>query len=346
MADSLSNQLDELKRSTGVTLDDVSRLAGVSAMTVSRAIHKPEKVSSKTLEKVQRAINELGYIPNMMAGSLVSKQSKLIAILVPTVAHSIFSDLVQSITDQLSNYGYHTLLGITQYSEDKEQELLHTILGRRPDGIVLIGTQHSPLTLDRLRKASIPVVEAWDLSDTPIDIQVGFSHEEVGRAIARHLLAKGYRSFATISVSDPRGIRRTEALLKELEQHGLKKTPSIYLPTPATLSSGREGYQELLSQGHKPDIVVCSSDPIAQGVLAEAARCEVKVPSELAVMGFGDLSSAAAVYPSLSSVKLDGHLVGETIAKLLLERLTQNTDNQGLQINTHFTIIDRESTAS
>lgn len=342
---SLSNQLDELKRTNGVTLDDVSRLAGVSAMTVSRAIHKPEKVSSKTLEKVQQAINSLGYIPNMMAGGLASKQSKLIAILVPTVAHSIFSDLVQATTDQLANQGYHTLLGITQYSEEKEQELLHTILGRRPDGIVLIGTQHSALTRDRLRKASIPVVEAWDLSDTPIDIQIGFSHEAVGQAIAQHLLNQGFRSFATISVSDPRGIRRTEALIQELEQHGVTGTPSIYLPTPATLATGREGYEQLLNQGHQVDVIVCSSDPIAQGVLAEAARRHVQVPGELAVMGFGDLSSAQAVYPSLSSVRLDGHLVGETIAQSLLERLNQNAHSEGLQINTHFTIVDRESTA-
>ena len=342
--DSITSKPDQLK-SQGITLDDVSRLAGVSAMTVSRAIHKPEKVSEKTLKKVQAAIDELGYIPNLTAGSLMSKQSHLIAILVPTLAHSIFSDLVQALNDQLAKHGYHTLLGVTQYEEDKEQDLVHTILGRRPDGIVLVGTQHSELTLTRLKSASIPVIEAWDLSSQPIDMQVGFSHEAVGEETAQHLINKGFRSFAALSVSDPRGIRRTESFISALNnQHNISNVPSVFLPTPATLATGREGYRTLLEQGHNPKVVVCSSDPIAQGVLAEAASRGLRVPHDVAVLGFGDLSSAESVYPSLSSIRLDGQKVGEKIAQLLVERLTHNAHPAGLQVDTGFTIIDRDST--
>ncbi|KEA63947.1 Transcriptional regulator, LacI family [Marinobacterium lacunae] len=329
----------------GATLADVSKLAGVSSMTVSRALHKPEVVSKKTLEKVNWAVEQLGYIPNMMAGSLMSKRSRLVAVFVPTVAHSIFADMVQALMHSLARKGYHTIIGVTEYSDKQEQELVEAILGRRPDGIVLIGTQHSDLTRKRLQVSNVPVVEAWDMCDEPLDMLVGFSHEEVGRAIARHLLSKGFRRFAAISVADPRGIRRIGAMLDELAKHEIVDVPHLYLPIPATLSTGRDGLRQLLECNGRPEVVVCSSDTIAQGVLAEAASRGLKVPNDLAVMGFGDLSSASQVYPSLSSVRLDGQLVGETIAKVLLDRIAQKSSaTRGLRVDTGFNIIDREST--
>ncbi|MFK3774936.1 LacI family DNA-binding transcriptional regulator [Pseudomonas sp. NPDC089406] len=327
------------------TLIDVAKVAGVSPITVSRALHRPEVVSKAAREKVLAAVREVGYVSNMLAGSLASNKSRLVAILLPTIANSIFADTVQALMDRLTHAGYQTLLGLTGYSAEQEEKLIEALLGRRPDGIVLTGTLHTAASRQRLAQSGIPVVESWDLSEDPLDMLVGFSHEAVGEAIARHLLGKGYQRFAVVSIGDPRGLRRCNSLVAELARHGHHDIPTQILTPPATLEVGRSGLKQLLDQGQRPEVVVCSSDTIAQGVLAEAASRGLKVPQDLAVMGFGDLSSAAQVHPPLSTVRVDGTRIGEQIAQALLERFSYPAGGaQPVRIDTGFTLIDRQST--
>jgi LacI family transcriptional regulator, gluconate utilization system Gnt-I transcriptional repressor len=328
-----------------VTLIDVARLAGVAPMTVSRVLNRPELVRSDTKLKVLEAVRATGYVPNLLAGSLASSKSKLVAILLPTIANSIFSDTVQAIMDGLTTSGYQTLLGLTAYSRDQEQSLVEAILGRRPDGIVLAGTSHTDATRERLAKARIPVVEIWDLTDTPIDMVIGFSHEEVGERTARHLLDKGYKRFGIVSVDDPRGQRRCEAFRAELAKHRVAKPAFEMLPAPATFQAGREGLARVL-ENTPPEVVVCSSDTLALGVMAEAASRGLSVPGDLAVMGFGDLSSAAFAYPALSTVRVDGARIGREAAHALLTRFKADADapREAVRIDTGFTIVERQST--
>lgn len=328
-----------------ITLIDVAKVAGVSPITVSRALHRPEQVTEKTRDKVREAVRITGYVPNMLAGSLATNKSRLVAIFLPTIANSIFADTVQALMDRLTLAGYQSLLGLTGYSPEREEALLEAVLGRRPDGIVLTGTLHTEASRTRLKQAGIPVVEAWDLTDEPIDMLVGFSHERVGEAIAQNLLAKGYRRFAVASIDDPRGLRRCHSLLAELKRQGIDSVPVEILPVPATLAVGREALQRLLSQEPMPQVVVCSSDTVAQGVLAEAASRGLRVPEQLAVMGFGDLSSAAQVHPALSTVQVDGSKIGQQIAEALLQRFNQSrTGDTAIRIDTGFQIIDRATT--
>lgn len=332
--------------SGSVTLIDVARVAGVAPMTVSRALNRPELVRSDTQKKVLDAVRATGYVPNLLAGGLASNRSRLVAILLPTIANSIFSDTVQALMDGLATAGYQTLLGLTAYSKAQEEALVEAILGRRPDGIVLAGTNHTKETISRLSKASIPVVEIWDLTDKPIDMMIGFSHEQVGCDVARHLIGKGYKRFGILSVDDPRGLRRCESLKRELARQGIAPPAFEILPAPATLQAGREGLRRMLASA-SPDVVVCSSDTLAQGVLAEAASRRLDVPRDLAVMGFGDLSTAAHVYPSLSTVRIDGTTIGRKTAESLLARFAADSHAEAtkskVRIDTGFTIIDRES---
>lgn len=333
------------KKASSLTLIDVAKVAGVSPMTVSRALHRPELVSEETRDKVREAVRKTGYVSNMLAGGLASNKSRLVAIFLPTIANSIFADTVQALMDRLTEAGYQTLLGLTGYSAEQEEKLLEAVLGRRPDGIVLTGTLHTESSRLRLAQSGIPVVEAWDLSEQPLDMLVGFSHEQVGEETARHLLGKGYKRFAVVTISDPRGLRRCNSLIAELQRHGIEQVPMQVMTPPATLEVGREGLKALLDQGERPDIVVCSSDTIAQGILAEAASRGLQVPSDLAVMGFGDLSSAAQVYPALSTVRVDGSKIGQYVAQALLDRFKYpEGSHDPVRVDTGFTLIDRQST--
>lgn len=333
--------------SQSVTLIDVAKAAGVAPMTVSRALNRPELVRADTQKKVLEAVRATGYVPNMLAGGLASSKSRLVAILLPTIASSMFAETVQALVDKLTAAGYQTLLGLTAYSVAQEETLVEAILGRRPDGIVLAGTSHSKATVERLLKAKIPVVEIWDLTKKPIDTVIGFSHEEVGKQVARHLLAKKYKRFGVVSIDDPRGLRRCKSLIAELAKQGIADTPLEILPAPATIQAGRAGAARLLDTV-SPQIVICSSDTLAQGVLAEAASRKISVPDELAVMGFGDLSSAAHIYPALSTVRVDGTSIGIKAAEALLSRFASSQgaphSPSRVTIDTGFTIIDRQST--
>jgi LacI family gluconate utilization system Gnt-I transcriptional repressor len=366
------------KKAASLTLIDVAKVAGVSPMTVSRALHRPELVSEDTRDKVREAVRKTGYVSNMLAGGLASNKSRLVAIFLPTIANSIFADTVQALMDRLTEAGYQTLLGLTGYSAEQEEKLLEAVLGRRPDGIVLTGTLHTESSRLRLAQSGIPVVEAWDLSEQPLDMLVGFSHEEVGKETARHLLAKGYKRFSVVTIGDPRGLRRCHSLIAELQRQGIDSVPMEVMTPPATLEVGREGLRRLLDMNQAgfggrelvgggvkpgtkrkalanelsptgdaifPDVMVCSSDTIAQGVLAEAASRGLRVPEDLAVMGFGDLSSAAQVYPALSTVRVDGTNIGRQVAQALLDRFNYpEGSHTPVRIDTGFTLIDREST--
>ncbi|WP_413733490.1 LacI family DNA-binding transcriptional regulator [Sodalis sp. RH21] len=327
------------------TLIDVARIAGVSPITVSRALNRPELVSVAAQDKVFAAVRATGYVPNMLAGGLATNKSRLIAIFVPTIANSIFAETVQALMDSLTGEGYQALLGLTGYSNQREEQLLDAILGRRPDGIVLAGTLHTDASRERLCKSGIPVVEIWDLSDTPIDMQIGFSHERVGIEVAGHLFDKGYRNFSVLSLDDPRGLRRSRSVVDELARRGVPGVPIEIAPAPATLLSGREGLRRILAQRPHADVVICSSDTIAEGVLAEAASRGITVPGQLSVMGFGDLSSAAQVFPALSTVRIDGTRIGQRVAQALLARFSgQGREHDPLWIDTGFSIVDRDST--
>jgi LacI family gluconate utilization system Gnt-I transcriptional repressor len=327
-----------------LTVADVALKAGVSPITVSRALHRPELVSDATRQHVLETVREMGYVPNLLAGSLASSKSRLVAILLPTIANSIFAGAVQAMMDRLTEAGYQSLLGPTGYSPEKEEVLLEAILGRRPDGIVLTGTLHTQASRNRLASAGIPVVEAWDLSDTALDMQVGFSHEKIGVLVADHFFAKGYRQFSVISVDDPRAIRRCNSLIERLKEHDLHEVPVEILPLPSTWEVGREGLRRLQQRETPPKLIFCSSDTLAFGVLAEAASQGLRVPEDIAVLGFGDITNAKFAHPALSTVSVNSARMGREVAEALLKRFSDSRDTSVSQIDTGFELIERAST--
>ena len=268
------------------TLDDVARSAGLSSMTVSRALNTPQLVRPKTVEKVMQAVQATGYIPNALAGGLASRRSKLVAVVVPQINNNMFVDTIQALSDTLAARGYHMLLCVAGYSRQTEAELVATLLSRRPDGVVLTGIQHAPALKKTILNAATPVVEIWDLTPTPLDMLVGFSHEKVGETIGEYLLEKGYRRPGLLWAGDARATLRKQGLCARLAKNGIDDAPQVEVPLPASLALGRRGLAELLTGGEF-DVIVCSSDTLAQGAIMEAESRGLRVPQDLAVIGFG-----------------------------------------------------------
>lgn len=211
-------------------------------MTVSRALNTPQLVRPKTVEKVMQAVQATGYIPNALAGGLASRRSKLVAVVVPQINNNMFVDTIQALSDTLAARGYHMLLCVAGYSRQTEAELVATLLSRRPDGVVLTGIQHAPALKKTILNAATPVVEIWDLTPTPLDMLVGFSHEKVGETIGEYLLEKGYRRPGLLWAGDARATLRKQGLRARLAKNGIDDAPQVEVPLPASLALGRSGW--------------------------------------------------------------------------------------------------------
>lgn len=334
------------RRGGGITLGDVARIAGVSPITASRALNTPDQVAPEKLARVREAVARTGYVPNRLAGGLASARSRLVAAVVPTIAGPVFMEMVQSLTAALADAGYQLMLGQSGYTESREDALLEAIIGRRPDGIVLTGIMHSPEGRRRLLASGIPVVETWDLTPTPIDMLVGFSHTEAAAAVARHLHAKGRRRPALLSGDDERALRRNRGFVDEALRLGLVRDADeisvLRVPAPTTLGSGRAGLGRLLEQAPDLDAVFCSSDMLALGVLIEATARGIAVPRQLAVVGFGDLGFAADTQPALSTVRIDGTGIGQRAARFIVDRADGRAAGETV-VDVGFHVIERGS---
>ncbi|MFO1399551.1 MAG: LacI family DNA-binding transcriptional regulator [Burkholderiales bacterium] len=331
-------------RATGsVTLADVAQLAGVSPITVSRVLNHPELVTPSTLARVQQVIARTGYVPNLLAGGLASKRSRLVAAIVPSITNGIFVETIQALTDRLWEAGYQVLLGLSGYPPAREEALLAAVLSRRPDAIFLTGINHSPSTRQRLLATRIPIVESWDMTPTPLDMLVGFSHEDVGAAVARHLVAKGHRRFGMIFADDERALARRRGFLSELAARGVVAPRIETVAAPSTLGLGRQSLARLLARGKPPTAVFCSSDLLAHGALEEARSRDLRMPQDLALMGFGDLDFAQHTSPALSTVRIDRAAIGRRAAELVLARIAHEAPASTV-VDVGFAIVDRATT--
>ncbi len=339
-----SDHTKRSRRSSGaITLRDVAMLAGVAPITASRAINTPAQVSPDVLRKVQEAVQRTGYVPNRMAGGLASSRSRLIAAVVPSTVMSVFMQTIEALNDTLFDAGYQLMLGQSGYSAAREETLLEAIIGRRPDGIFLTGILPPGKGRTRLLASGIPVVETWDLTPTPIDMLIGFSHSDIGRAVAHFLIAKGRRRFAMVRAEDERADRRTIAFQEVLAQQGLKPAEVVNVGASRSLRSGRDAMAHILSHSPNVDAIFCSSDLLALGVVTEARAQQVAVPQRMAVVGFGDVPFVADMEPALTTVRINGGDIGLQAAQFLMARAEGRTVDARI-VDVGFSIVERAST--
>lgn len=322
MGNALNNTQKTYKnRTRSATLEDVAKEAGLSPMTVSRALNNPKVVRPATISRVMDAVNITGYIPNMLAGGLATSRTKLIAVVVPQINNNMFVDTVQAISDELALRGYHMLLCIVGYEPEAETDIVATLLSRRPDGIVLTGIHHTSELKRIILNANIPVVEIWDLTPTPIDMLIGFSHEKVGNAIGAYFLDKGFTHFGFICASDRRAVVRkkgAQAVLRTRPEHEIEE---LIVSRPANMEVGRNALRQMMAEGKRFDAIICSSDTLAQGAIMEAEAQGLRVPGDLSVIGFADLNFAAHNRPAITTVSVDKWELGVKAARMLADKI-------------------------
>ena len=340
------NDKDKTKKtrrgSGAITLGDVAKLAGVAPITASRAVNTPSQVSPEVLKRVQDAIQRTGYVPNRVAGGLASSRSRLIAAVVPSIVVSVFVETIETLNNTLFEAGYQLMLGQTGYSAEREEALLEAIIGRRPDGIFLTGIMQSSKGRTRLLASGIPVVETWDLTPTPIDMLIGFSHADIGRDVAHFLMSKGKQRLALVRADDERAIRRSTAFQNAVAQRGLKDVFVDSVGASRSLMSGREALSRILARVPDVDAIFCSSDLLAMGVLTEAIARGIQVPQQLSIVGFGDVPYVANMVPALTTVHINGRDIGQQAADFLIDRAEGRSIKKPI-VDVGFSIVERDS---
>ena len=341
------------RRSTGtVTLDDVATHAGVSPQTVSRSLRSPELVSAATLERVLSSIEATGYVLNRAASNLASNRSKTVAAVIPAISASVFAASLHGLEEVLSDAGYHLFIGSTDYDPAHEDEIVAALIGRRPDGFFIVGTNHSQRTRAMLAAANIPVVEAWDLSADPIDSVVGFSNRAAIRSLVEFVHTRGYRhpTFAgSLRTGDFRAVERRasfESSVAELFPGEPIRVLDSGVPK-IDYSTGARLFHETLERHPETDVLMFASDVFAAGAILEAQKHGIDVPGRLAITGFGDFDIAPHLSPPLTTVAVPSRAIGTHAGELLLERMMpstrSSTSSPGRVVDVGFTIIERAS---
>lgn len=329
-------------RGAAQTLESVARLARVSTATVSRFFNSPDVVSARTALRIRAVVERTGYTPNLLAGDLASRRSRLIAMAIPRISQPLYSSTIQAVADALVDAGYGVLLGLTGGANEYLEQQLQSIVGRRPDGIILAGTPLSAANRAWLRGTGISTIQIWDLPQDPVDLVVGFSHAAVGSAIARYALSRRRRRAFLISADGPHAQERRDACIHAFTAAGAPEPTVASFPQAVSYRQAREAMALHLDRGGTPDVVVCSSDWSAHGATDALLSRKRRVPEDVAVLGFGDLEFAAELQPALTTVRIDGAAIGRQIVQFLGQRALRKRIAQP-RVDVGFSLITRET---
>ncbi|MEM9602814.1 MAG: LacI family DNA-binding transcriptional regulator [Pseudomonadota bacterium] len=332
-------------------MEDVARAAGVSRMTVSRALRENSPISDKTRARILAVVRELNYVPDQMAGSLTTRKSGFVAALLPSLNNLHFALTVQALTQELESAGLQILLGHTEYSAEREERLVESLLRRRPEAMVLSYDGHTPRTVELLKDIQIPVVEIWELPERSLDNAVGFSNFEAAKAMTEALIGEGFRHITFLGeVHDDwtRGAARRRGFVNAMQASGLDASRVLqYGVPPLSIETGAKAVEAVLSRFPDTECVFCVSDAAAFGVQSELLRRGIAVPGDMSVAGFGDFEVSRFASPSISTVVVDPERIGAETGRMIYRMLS---DASGLPrarecIDIGVRISLRESTA-
>ncbi|MDF2183812.1 substrate-binding domain-containing protein [Grimontia hollisae] len=303
------------------TLQDIADRVGITKMTVSRYLRNPDAVAEKTRDKIAAAIEALGYIENKAPAMLSKSSSRAIGVLLPSLSNQIFAAFVQGIEAVTNAHGYEILLAHFGYDENEEEQKIASLLSYHVDGLILTESHHTPRTLQMIQTAGLPVVETMEIPAQPIDMAVGLDHVAASYEVVKRMLGSGKRNIAYFGARlDTRTRLRMQGYDNAMQEAGLAP---IHMLTEehSSFSLAETLLARALDAHPKLDGVFCTNDDIATGTLLSALQRGIKVPEQLAVVGYNALDIGQSVRPTLTSVDTPRYEIGKKSAELLLARL-------------------------
>ncbi|MFC4769969.1 LacI family DNA-binding transcriptional regulator [Effusibacillus consociatus] len=307
------------------TIKDVARAAGVSTATVSRVLTDKGPYTPETQRKVKEAIEKLNYQPNGLGRYLRKQETRTVIAVFPDITNPFFSQIIRGMEDEASAHGYTVILGNTDNRSERQNNYLKLLEERRADGIILTLARSSVEEIDSIRKIG-PVVLACEhfkegeFSSVAID-NVAAAYEAVS-----HLIRLGHTHIAHIEGPSDIILSRDRLLgyRRALRENGIKE--EWVLQGDFSLESGRSLMGKLLQEKRRPTALFAANDKMAIGAILEAKAHGVKVPKELAVVGFDDIEMAQIVDPPLTTIAQPKYQIGAEAMRKLIAMLQGQPD--------------------
>lgn len=328
------------------TLADVARLAGVSAVTVSRALRHPKMVSAALRHRINAAVAELAYVPDVAASRLASRRTFSVGVIVSSLSNGVFSDYLRALQDTLLPAGFQVVVFSSRYSTAEEEKVITTLIGQHPEAIIIAGIDQTPHARRLLERSGVPVVQTFELTDDPIDINVGLSHRDAGYAATRFLIDQGHRRIGFIAARmDTRAVTRMAGYSRAMEEAGLDTQGRVSTtPRPSGAAVGAELMGTILDGRPDLEAVFCCDDNLALGALFECQKRGVAVPDRISIIGFNDMEFAACAHPPISSVATPRYEMGRRAAEIVIKIIETGARPTERRIDVGFAIRARGST--
>ena len=305
----------------------VAKAARVSPSTVSRSFNHPDMVNPATRKKIQRAVEKLGYIRNRAAQTIHGRRSATIGLIVPTINHAIFSEVIQAFSDAIDRAGFTLLIASHGYNLDREYDMLRKLLEHRVDGVALIGLEHAPATFNLIAQQEIPSVAIWNYTETAPMPCVGADNGEAGRLAAEHLVQAGHRSigliFPGIEGNDRARDRRAGAV-RLLRAAGVTLREDWNVTAPYSIAQAKQAAARVLGRVDRPTALLCGNDVLAQGAIYAAQRRGLHVPGDLSIIGIGDFKGSADIEPGLTTIAIPAAEIGTLAGERFVDYITSD----------------------
>ncbi len=302
-------------------------------------------VSPKLHERIKKAVRELAYVPDIAASRLASSRTHTIGVIVSSLTNGVFADYINALHDTLLPAGFQVLILSTRYSTEEEEKAIATMLGQHPEAIIIVGIDQSAHARRLLQESGVPVVQTFQLTDDPIDINVGLDQRQAAFAATELLINAGHRRVGVIgSRLDARARERVEGYKAAMKSAKLFSEDLIATtPAQTSVKAGSDLLAKMLDDGHKPEAVFCCDDLLALGVLFECQRRGIKVPDQMSIVGFNDLEFAASTAPALASVATPRYEMGRRAAEIVMRIIETGERPAERQVDVGFTLRARGS---
>jgi len=296
----------ERRRPGAVSIRDVAQRAGVSIATVSRTVNHIPTVNPELAQRVWKAIEEVGYLPNTQARALVSGRSQMLGLIVSEITNPFFPELVQEFENLAVAQGYEVLIGSTNYDPARTESLMRRLLQRNVDGVAVMTFGVEEELVKKLVEREFPLVFVDAAPDLPNIHIVKVDYAEGIRQGVQHLAALGHRNIAFISgpLTQRSPLARREAFVRSMAELGLKVPPQHLVEGKHTMEGGIVAMERLLAMPDLPTAVMCSNDMTAIGALHALYRTTHRVPDDISVVGFDDIHLAQFMLPPLTTVQM------------------------------------------
>ena len=334
------------QRPTRVTLQDVAEEARVSTATVSRYYNNREALRPDTIREVQRAIETLGYYPDLNARALASRRPSTLGAIIPTTENAIFAEGVEAMQSWLMERDIMLMTVSTRYDSQVEFEQVRRLVSHGVGGLMLIGNARPKKTIDFIRTHNIPFCTAWSFQSESDNPQIGFNNYSAAYKMGEQIIQYGHTAIGIIgglTRDNDRATDRIRGICQCFSDHGHPIPEELMLEAPYHPKDSALAFDELLEINQDLTVIFCGNDVLAAGALHRAQDRGIAVPTQLSITGFDDIALAKILQPQLTTVHLPHRFMGEMAAKALFDAVINNEPVQSLEIP--FSIRDRATLA-